>query len=183
VIVGIDVDGVLRDLVAGLTSAYRYRYPDHEVKPVTAWDLSEFFPIGAEIYDFMWNGETCWQTYMGALPYPGARLFVQKLCELDAVEVALVTCQPTENSRIVTLEWLRIHGFLGLADDVFVVGDRAWKWRICFNVLLDDNGETIEAGIVAGADAFCMDRPWNRGFDVPRVCSYDEFLTKLKSGL
>jgi len=54
-IVGVDVDGVLRDFEKQVRKVYKQVYPSHEIKPFVAWELHRFFPIGEKIYDFIWH--------------------------------------------------------------------------------------------------------------------------------
>jgi phosphoglycolate phosphatase-like HAD superfamily hydrolase len=177
-ILGIDLDGVLRDFVSGLTSAYRAHYPGHEVEPVTDWDLHQFFPIGRDIYEFLWGDpEVTRMILEGAPPYDGAVEFVATLSGMEGVEIAIVTHQPSPCARMSAWEWLRHHGVLQHVDSVIILSGALTKGDIDgLDVLLDDYEKNLE---MLGAETIpvCMARPWNEGnWSGLTVHSYGEFL-------
>lgn len=177
-IVGIDVDGVLRDLVAGLTETYLRVYPqDIElIRPTTEWDLSKQFPIGEAIWNFMWK-EYPWEVmFENAAPYDGALQFIVELAQMK-VHTVLVTYQPSYESRRATWHWLEHYGFTDFAHSVVLLGEAGLgKGRLGVDILLDDGQHNLDDCEYTPTLPVCMDRPWNQDWLGHRVYSYRDFL-------
>lgn len=171
-VVGLDIDGVLRDFNASLDKVYRREYPSHVVPEITQWDLHHFFPIGDEIYRFAF--EQCGHEILFDAPaYPGAQWFVEQVL-LRNHRIVFVTTQPP-NLRHTTLLWLNKHG-LG-EHQICFLSDKSLA-RV--DILLDDHiknllsalGDTLPVAFV---------RPWNQDWKGEQVSCYSEFLYGLDS--
>lgn len=176
VIVGVDVDGVLRDLVGGLTKTYVEYYPDHEVKPVTEWGLEKFFPIGEVIYDFLWGNEmSSYDCYAKSEPYPGAVDFVRDLSRVKDVEVAIVTTQPYLLAKSMTFAWLEGYSILPHAQSVIMLSGSLKRHNIGLDILIDDCTDNLRR--CKDTLPVCFDRPWNQDWRMsPRAYSYNDCL-------
>jgi len=56
--IAFDIDGVLRDFIAGIDVVYKEVYPDHKLLPLTGYDLKERYPLGKEIGRFVFQKHT-----------------------------------------------------------------------------------------------------------------------------
>lgn len=183
IVVGVDVDGVLRDLIGGLTRTYSEHYPDHEIKPVTAWGLEQFFPIGEKIYDFLWRDwDSAYECYRNSKAYPGAIEFAQKLFYMDDVEVAIVTSQPTSIAKKMTWRWLYKNGFIGWSSSVIMLSGELKKSEIRLDVLIDDCGVNLKRCYHNDITIpICFDQPWNQDWAGVRAHDYDEAIWLVSS--
>lgn len=162
----IDVDGVLRDFIGGLKEVYLREFPGHEIKPVISRNLEEFFPLGKEIYEFM-DKHHAWEILANAPPYPGAIEALQRW--EDVFEIVIVTAQPPQG-RHPTLLWLAKHRVP--TNEIHITFD---KELIPGVALLDDFVDNLESFASTDRLAVCLDQPWNKEWNGPRVKSVDEF--------
>lgn len=176
-IVGVDIDGILRNLVKGIEIAYQRIYPNRKPKAVTNWELELFFPEGPGIYDFVFRDhvEMCHRL---SPPYPGAYNFCLELVRIPEVQMLLATNQPNRVSIRETWSWIEKHLPMDEIGGVLFLGDVS-KTVVRFDWLLEDHGPTVSEALHR-MKAVCMDRPWNQEHDVPRIDSYEQFLNMLR---
>ncbi len=167
----LDVDEVLRDFVGQLQRVYRSEFPEHVVKPITAWDLAQFFPIGKGIYPFAFEEHP--QEIFGpvAPAYPGASEFVDEL-KLRGFRVQLATSQPNHATRIATLNWLDAHD---IHFDALTFTSH--KPDAHGQILVDDSMANLEDAALHGIRAIAFDKPWNQEWRGERAVSYEEVLS------
>jgi len=162
----LDLDGVIRDFVTGVKNAYQKEYPDHRIKEITSRKLDTFFPIGERIYEFI-DREHLEEILIHAPAYSGAIEAMYKW-ENDFQSV-LVTAQPRD-WRYPTYIWIGKHRVP--VNEVIITFK---KYQVPGIALLDDFTENLEAFRRTDRLAVCMDQPWNRNWDGPRVKTVDEF--------
>lgn len=166
--IGVDIDGVLRDLCDSLLVQYHKDFPNHEVEAITRWDLHHFFPVGKMIYPYAFDVKAK-EVFEDAEPYPGAYAAMVALKERGH-EIIYVTTQP-RGKEIHTLNWLLKHCFP--YDGLVFTGIK--DITNC-DVYIDDGPHNIKALRDAGRLAFCFDQPWNRAVAGERVKSLQEFV-------
>ena len=157
--IALDVDGVLRDFVSSLQHQYTEDYigfDNHWMKPVSKWDLAEFFSIGASIYQYIYEERTR-EIFYRARPYQGAVDFVKTLRYLGH-KVIICTSQ-NKDSFYYTFEWLEKCDIL--YDGIFCKIDSFLpKSMLDVDLLLDDYPNNCDN---RNKDNFIlMDRPWNQ---------------------
>lgn len=162
----IDLDGVVRDFVGSLIRAYKKVYPEHEVKPVNSRRLEDFFPIGTGIYDFIKDGRID-EIMADADAYPGAVEALHRWKE--DFEIVVVTAQ-LPISRAATYMWIGKNDIP--ANEVHI---SFHKSELPGFALLDDFIDNLEEFRATGRLAVCLDQPWNKDWDGPRVKNVDEF--------
>lgn len=164
----IDVDGVLRDFIGSLTRVYQREFPGQQVLPVTSRRLEDFFPIGGGIYDFM-DRRHVEEIMEEADAYPGA---VESLQRWQAVyDIIVATAQPPLG-WFPTLIWLGRHKVP--CREVHLIQE---KERLVADAMLDDFVENLVNFAAGGRLAVCLEQPWNRDWQGPRVASVGEFFT------
>lgn len=165
---GIDIDGVLRDFMGQLTKIYKEKYPTHQIKPQTQYELAPSFLIGDEIYKFSF--ETYANEILGfAQPYDGALEFLDELKNHFDQHVVLISYQPTDLTKIITKGWLIRNK---VPYDEFYLAKE--KWRVACDLYLDDYTKNLEELKDHGKFAICMDRPWNQDWKDERIFKYEE---------
>ena len=165
---GIDCDGVLRDQVKAFTEKYLKEYPEHRnlVKPVTAWDMAQFYPLGKEIYK-LWFGPWVKECMEDAPMFDGAKEFVAEL-RRRGHKVFVCTSQPMGTERH-TIAWLDKHQ---IERDGIIFANQ--KGITHFDVLLDDGEHNLEAVSMNKTLPVCFDQPWNQNWRDARVCGKTE---------
>jgi uncharacterized HAD superfamily protein len=166
---GIDVDGVIRDHVTGLREVYLKDFPGHVVLPVTAWDVSLFYPIGKDIYDY-WFRRRPLEAFGFAPVYDGARVALQKLWRLGH-RIHIITSQ-VKRIEDITVKWLHQND---IPYDSIHFTDA--KHLVKCDLYVDDAPHNLMALYEAGLNVVCFDRPWNQEVDwCHRVRTYDELV-------
>lgn len=170
----IDLDGVIRDFIEGLKIVYGREYPDHVIKDVLSRDLHEFFPIGKDIYEFLKqkHGE---EILLKAPPYPGAIEALRKW--EDVFDIVIVTAQPPE-WRFATYSW--IGNYSVPTNEIKIIYE---KHTVPGYALLDDFTENLESFVQTNRLAVCMDQPWNKKWQGPRVKTVEEFFQLIEREL
>ena len=156
-IIGVDIDGVLRDYVKGYNEEFvkcfpQYKtvvceaehwdwfkdYPWKEIRDLTITDI-EYTP---EEYALKWSFDSQHTTSMlqNAPCYNDVMMSFNKLlvpyCKSKGLELKLITKQPSYRARKATIEWLLKHS-IDFPQIVFV---NEWKekWECC-DLLVDDS--------------------------------------------
>jgi 5'(3')-deoxyribonucleotidase len=168
----IDLDGVIRDFIGGVSTVYSQYYPDHEVKPVKSRELHEFYPIGYDIYNFIFEHHREWSEASGILP--GAREAIQQY--RDRYEIIIATSQEEWGIEDV-YDWLDKHEVY--YDDVVISFEKHLLDGIA---LLDDYEQNVEQFQKTGRLGVCFSQQWNQhwnnGF---KVSSIEEFFELVKT--
>ena len=165
--IGIDCDGVLRDLITCITDTVKETHPQHADKILepTSWDWDQWLP-------FWTNDET--EKYVFEDNYldffwvecPPIKSAVEDWAILRAWaikhghELCLVSAQ-REHCIEPTEAWLQRWGFVGFDEIHFT----KHKWFIDVDVLIDDSPEKLEKfekESVTGGRAICMKQTWNQ---------------------
>lgn len=181
-LVGLDVDGIIRNFDKSLKQVYLREYPDHDVKHTNDWALHKFYPIGEDIYNFAFEDNAV-EIFHDADPYEGALWFVEQLGK--HYEVVCVTSQPSSEVMMITFDWLHKHGFdQSISHYMFkhTEGDFT-KGHIRLDVLIDDYVDNLKKAESFGVMGVGIERSWNKGKWDPLFKDYEEvlnFLEKLK---
>lgn len=178
-LVGLDIDGVIRDFASQVEKVYKIHYPDHEVKEVKSWGLHNYYPIGKEIYNFVFH-EHGDEVFREAPVYKGAIEFAKKLSEEH--EIVCVTSQP--NFKIInnSMYWLEKNGFTDyITHYVFKGdGDTFSKGHVRIDALIDDYIVNLQAAEDHGVFGIGKWQTWNDGRWYPLFKEYDEILDFLR---
>jgi len=160
--IGIDIDGVLRDFCGQLKTVYNKVYPDHVISEITDYELSPFFPIGKDIYDFF-QIRFPYEVFELAKPFPGAKEFVNSLRQN---KIVIITNQKRGN-EIYTLNWLTMHGIY--YDSIVFTKE---KNIANIDVLIDDCDDNLKK---ANAFPVCFAQNWNEWSGI-RTNDYKEII-------
>ena len=165
--IGIDCDGVLRDLITCITDTVKETHPQHADKILepTSWDWDQWLPFWTndetEKYVFEDNyldffGVECPPIKSAVEDWPILRAWAIKhghqLCLVSAQRDHCI--EPTE-------AWLQKWGFVGFDEIHFTKN----KWAVDVDVLIDDSPEKLEDFVkqsVNGGYPICMKQSWNQ---------------------
>jgi hypothetical protein len=186
-ILGIDVDGVLRDFITSLYKVFLSEYPQYDngtLKPEnhTEYDLAKIFPIGNKIHIFYQKKFAKDIFYDMARPYEGVIEVMNNLYKAGNI-INILTANTVENGYVA--EWLEyyeipyntIYHFKELKDKASVECD----------VYIDDNVEVVRNLLRVCPPTkliFLQERPWNNVIiekDIKRIKDLKEFQNYLFS--
>ena len=165
--IGIDCDGVLRNLIPCITDSIKETHPQHADKILepNSWNWSDWLPFWteerAEEYIFEENyldffGPECPPIDSAVEDWNKLRAWAiennHKLCLVSAQREHCI--EPTE-------AWLQRWGFVGFDEIHFT----KQKWAVDVDVLIDDSPEKLEdfnKQSINGGRAICMKQTWNQ---------------------
>jgi len=186
VMVGIDLDGILRNCMEGLKMAFLAAYPQYteeDIGPIVEWRFHQAYPIGKAIYDFMWESHAWEALYQYAPAYPNGKRMLRYLAEhVSSAHLSLVTSQPTVQARGATLAWIEVHGIHECVDDVILLGKgHIGKGHLGLDILLDDGTHNLMDCLDTPTVPICKDRSWNQDWKGIRVRAYADFTEAVKA--
>lgn len=169
-IIGIDVDGVLRDFVGKLTECFKRDYPAlaSKVQPVTAWDMHQFFGMDKVPFNAYWQTIRGPEIMRDAPPIEShARDFVAALRKAGHKIIISSAQWPCVHSILPV--WLQEHGIE--YDGLCILADKS---LIKLDILLDDGVHNL-GNVHAGCIPVCYDQPWNQEWMGTRVHTMSAF--------
>ena len=165
--IGIDCDGVLRDLIPAIVDSIKTTHPQHADKILTptSWDWEQWLPFWTDDETEKYIFEDNYLDFFGVECEP-IKEAVEDWAILRAWaikhghELCLVSAQ-REHCIEPTEAWLKKWGFVGFDEIHFTKN----KWSIDVDVLIDDSPEKLEdfdKQSVNGGRAICMRQTWNQ---------------------
>ena len=172
-LVVVDLDEVCAKFMKYMTDIYG--------DPVR-WDtykLSDMFPDHArKVYNTVDDPAT----YKDLLPVPGAVDGANMLHKYLGLELIYVTARP-KAAEAVTLIWLDNKGFPN-SDNLVVTSTHDEKVDLIKDMnpwsLIEDRGATVLRTVNYVKYPLLYDRPWNRGFNLPRVLDWQDIYYRLE---
>lgn len=179
IVIGVDVDGVLRDFRGSVDRQYELIHPGSQInREHRAYSLGERYPEETPNYigNFVFH-EFAREIFLSADIIPGAQEFFDRLRRNKRFHVGIITSQ-SKITGPLTLEWLGRHGFNPAFLHIvpFVASKAEVECRV--DILIDDKIENLEQFRESGRRAICFAQEWNEGWDGER---YDDFMDLYKS--
>ena len=142
--IGIDCDGVLRDLITCITDTVKETHPQHADKILepTSWDWDQWLPFWTNDETEKYVFEDNYLDFFG-VECPPIKSAVEDWNKLRAWaienrhELILVSAQ-REHCKEPTMEWLQRWGFM--FDEYIFTHD---KWKADVDVLIDDSPKNL----------------------------------------
>ena len=164
--IGIDCDGVLRDLIADIIKLIKEKYPKYteEILIPESWNWEDWLPFWTEEQAEKFIFEDNSEKLFGKDSTP----INEALEDWDKVnswatefghKLILVSAQ-REHCKKITREFLDKNNFN--FDEYHFLGE---KWSVDVDVLVDDSPEqlqTFSKKSIANGQPICMKRTWNR---------------------
>ena len=165
--IGIDCDGVLRDLITCITDTVKETHPQHADKILepTSWDWEQWLPFWTDEETEKYIFEENYLDFFGP-ECPPIKEAVEDWIDLkewatkNGHELILVSAQRPHCIE-PTMEWLQRWGFVGFREIHFEKN----KHLVDVDVLIDDSPEKLEKfnnESVTGGKAICMKQTWNQ---------------------
>ena len=163
--IGIDCDGVLRDLITCITDTVKETHPQHADKILepTSWDWDQWLQFWTNDETEKYVFEDNYLDYFGPVCPPIESSFedwnkIRAWAIENGHELILVSAQ-RPHCEEPTTEWLQRWGFV--FDEVHYTKH---KWSIDVDVLIDDSPEKLEQFAdrsVNHGKAICYKQTWN----------------------
>ena len=164
--IGIDVDGVLRDLIGHLTDHVKENHPEYadQILTSTSWDWHEWLPFWTEEetekYVFEDNyidffGIDCPPIMSSVEDWPKLKEWAKE----NGHQLILVSAQ-REHCKELTDAWLEKYGF-----DFKEKHYTHEKWSVDVDVLIDDSPEKLKIfkdRSVNYGNSICFKQTWNK---------------------
>ena len=165
--IGIDCDGVLRDLITCITDTVKETHPQHADKILepTSWDWDQWLPFWTNDETEKYVFEDNYLDFFG-VECPPIKESVEDWTILRAWaikhghELCLVSAQ-REHCIEPTEAWLQRWGFVGW-DEIHYTHD---KHLVDVDILIDDSPEKLKKFTeesVNDGKAICMNQTWNK---------------------
>ena len=172
--IGIDCDGVLRDLIPAIVDGIKTTHPQHADKILepTSWDQEQWLPFWTDDETEKYVFEDNYIDFFGPL-CPAIQSSVddwiklKRWAEDNGHELVLVSAQ-REHCEDLTDEWLDEHGF-----DFVERHYTKHKWSVDVDVLIDDSPEKLKKFAdrsVNYGKAICFKQPWNESCQNDYMC-------------
>jgi uncharacterized HAD superfamily protein len=157
-IIGVDVDGVLRDIITPVIKVYKKEY-DYECivthNTFYKWRLYDNLPkITNDVAFFKKYSD---YIFGSGQYYVQRKDLIKKLIKLGH-KVIIVTNQ-IQGLESLTLDWLNKNSIH--YDSIYFVKENKDKFLIKMNYIIDDNLETINMAEKYGVKAICISQAWN----------------------
>jgi len=173
---GIDIDGVLRNMYDPLVARQRKEFPSAWFRDVDEWfdyKVHNQTSLSSMIYKY-WFKDWAYDLYTKSEPYPDA---IEDLEFLKSTghNIHIISAQPNRDTEYYTMHWLRENNVP--YDTLHFTTS---KQMVKVDCLLDDSPEQLENYIKRGLMAVKMNRPWNKDYnhtrDVNRIKKLPEVL-------
>ncbi len=172
IIVATDIDGCIRSFISSLEKTYDKYYPNNNRQPVTGWNLSLFFPIKKEIWEFIYKHHSE-EIFMNALPYKGMINFMHWLNKRFTVHI--ITAQPDPKSEKYAKQWLIKNNI-----DFESFYCTFQKESLSYDIIIEDSPIMIPRIKKEGKKVIRIVRPWNDPVEgVPSVRNIKELKFKI----
>ena len=164
--IGIDCDGVLRDLIPAIVDGIKTTHPEHADKILTptSWDWEDWLPFWTEDEAEQYIFEDNYLDFFG-VECPPIESSIEdwpklvKWAKENNHQLILVSAQ-RENCKELTDAWLQRWGFV--FDEIHYTKE---KWSVDVDVLIDDSPEKLDIFAdrsVAYGRPICYKQTWNQ---------------------
>jgi uncharacterized HAD superfamily protein len=188
---GIDIDGVIRDLYIPLKKMFQKEFEGFiRVKDISDWNdyrIHKFFylhgePIKEQQFKYYWFVKFAKEIYLDkSKPYSHAVKYINDL--YANYQIILISSQPNSQTMKYTLEWLDKYAIL---YDELHFTQYGQKEKVKCDLYLDDSPSEITALRKHNENAWYFDQPWNRTTETPssdfmqRVWGWQDYARKVR---
>ena len=166
-IIGVDVDGVLRNLIDSLNVYWEKKNEEAlRFETVDGWNIERYYQGGKDVRKFLFDSTWTEAIYKEALPYSDNCDDLDKIPEEHRVHIITANWGKLFE---YTKEWLDNHS---IGYDLLISSNS--KTECEFDILIDDKPTTIEDCWRVGKCGILMDRPWNKQYRLPRINRINE---------
>jgi len=178
--IGLDVDGVLRDLASQLVRVFEREHPAlvGQCLPIDQWPdwwgFDRYFPSDVDLYGFTKKFHE--ELWLEAPAYAEVERVFQRLSRDRTVHI--VTTQLSHRSADLTRLWLERNGIPVPLERYHVTRT---KQDAPIQLLVDDMHHNLEAVQLAGIVGVCVERPWNGPWEGFRISDLEGLFEVLEA--
>jgi len=180
-IIGVDVDGVLRDMDAVMMDIFKELYPEHVKSDIIyGWDFPNVELPQKRKMDIMFK-EYPKEVFENSLPFEGVHDEYLKLNAWSIENGGKLACVTNQKPKLIhhTLIWLGKHKFN--FDEIYFTKE---KEDLAIDFLIDDSPKNFERWVKAGRDPkryIIMDRDYNHDINATnRISRLSEAIQIIK---
>jgi 5'(3')-deoxyribonucleotidase len=153
----LDVDGCLADFLTGsfVANGLEMQHDD-----VAEWDFCERLERPIAIRDYMAACDAVPDFWLNLKPYPWAHYLYKTCRQYGNVTFATSPSLSADCAR-QKIEWLRRYGFMGYAENRFMIGPEKWLMSRPGTVLVDDYEVNVCLFADHGGYAIQFPQRWN----------------------
>lgn len=158
---GIDVDGVLRDILSKMTELYNNRFRTNiTINDYKTYDLNSCFKELKDPYVWFFDLMS-YETFYQALPYPNALEAMQKIH--DVGKITVITKQTSSRSMEYTVKWLCKNNVP--FDNILIVKNNKDVFTSSFDYFVDDYIKNIMGS--KACSNILIRQPYNNDIAIP----------------
>lgn len=159
---GIDIDGVIRDILSKMTELYNNRFQKSiTINDYKTYDLNSCFEELKDPYSWFFDLMS-YETFYQALPYPNAVEAMQKIHDIGRVTV--ITKQTNIRSMEYTVKWLYKNKVP--FDNIIIVKNNKDVFTSSFDYFVDDYIKNIIGS--KACSNILISQPYNAGVELPK---------------
>ena len=161
--IGLDVDGVLADVIHAWLSYSNKVRPSILKSEISDWDFWKRHNINK--FDFYQELSMCWKNWRDIPPTEGNLSEASReLSKLGTVDI--VTARD-DSTHYDVKRWLKMHG-VAFSNYVGVL-EGTEKAGLDYDVFIDDSPVNAHSMLESGKSVILYSQPWNLGFPDPRA--------------
>ena len=161
--IGLDVDGVLADVIRAWLSYNNNIRPYISKSEITEWDFWKKFQI--DRFDFYKELSLCWKSWKN-IPPTEERLSIvtSELSKFGTVDIVTAREESTHGHVKNWLKSKRINytNYVGVLEGLE-------KTKLNYDIFIDDSPINAKSMLDAGKSVILYTQPWNLTFDDTRV--------------
>lgn len=160
--IGIDVDGVIRNMSDKTVQVFKKNFPELvECDLVYAYDFSNIKIPTKEKFDMIFN-RFYKEIFYSSIPYPNAIEGVNVLKNWAKHNNAKIVCVTAQEQHLINLTYLWLGKYDVTFDELHIAKDKS---NLALDYIIDDSPSVYNDWVKAGnleSHFFLMDRDWNK---------------------
>jgi len=181
--IGLDVDGVLRDLMSGVNKVFKTHYPEHIVSDIAYnYDFPHIKMPLKDKFHIIFN-EYPEDIFFKTKPYPGTVAQFKILKDWTNRNGMKLVCATTQEPHLVAMTYLWLGKYNLVFDELFITKD---KGSLGLDYLIDDAPHNYDNWISngnPGENFFLMNRDWNQEITIKnRIEKITDIIKIIKIG-
>ena len=160
--IGIDVDGVIRDVSRSINKVFKTHYSEYITNEVPYnYDFPHIKMPLSDKFNIIFN-EYPEDVFLKAKPYPGAATQFNCLKQWAKKKNIKIVCVTSQENHLISLTYLWLGKYDFTFDELYITKD---KGNIGLDYLIDDAPYNYENWLKNGnpeQNFFLIDRDWNR---------------------
>ena len=165
--IGVDIDGVIRNLYVPLVSYFDLYHHDIDIDPISEWTNYKIWnhfrrkgkPVDEKWFKNIWFKREARSIYLDhAYPYPYAAESLHYIKSMGH-KIILISAQPNRLTMGLTMQWISKKS---IPFDEIHFTDYSSKAKVSCDIYIEDSPHQLSELAMANKVVFIYDQPWNR---------------------